>query len=72
MSEDSDTPIFVQDIKRYAKDREEWIPPSDDAESLREENRKLKRQLQKEKQKNKDLKKKLEEARALAPILINE
>ena len=72
MSEDSDTPILVYNAKLYGNDREEWIPPVDDAESLKEENRKLKKQLRKEKQKNKDLKKKLEEARALAPILINE
>ena len=72
MSEDSDTPLFAYDAKYYVKDREEWIPPLDDADSLREENRKLKKQLRSEKLKNEKLRKQLEEARALAPVLINE
>ena len=86
MSEDSDTPLFAYDAKYYVEDRKEWIPPVDDVEILREKNEKLSKQLRNgklkneklrmelrsEKLKNEKLRKQLEEARALAPVLINE
>ena len=72
MSEDSDTPVFVFNTKDYVKDREDWKPPLDDADSLREENKKLKKLLRNAKQQVATLKKQLKEAQALAPILIDE
>ena len=72
MSEDSDTPVFVFNTKDYVKDREEWKPPLDDVDSLKEENKKLKKLLRNAKQQVATLKKQLKEARALAPVLIDE
>ena len=99
MSEDSDTPVFVQDAKYYIKDREEWLP-SDDEESedqymvIKNTDKAIKRKTRKElihdlvfykhvserkseqikklEKKLKILQKQIEEAKELAPVIIDE